>query len=88
LHVSYCGTIPHKLEYKTVLYYKVILRYKTVFFSTARERTSILLYKTLFYIRINNFLYKKLALKDTVLYKKLHYMISIFLIIVIATIKV
>jgi hypothetical protein len=46
--------IPHKLEYKTVLYYKVILRYKTVFFGTARERTSILLYKTLFYIRINN----------------------------------
>jgi hypothetical protein len=43
--------IPHKLEYKTVLYYKVILRYKTMFFGTARERTSILLYKTLFCIR-------------------------------------
>jgi hypothetical protein len=46
--------IPNKLEYKTVLYYKVILRYKTVFFGTSGGWTSILLYKTLFYIPINN----------------------------------
>ena len=41
--------IPNKLEYKTVLYYKVLLRYKTVFFATISVQTSILLYKTVFY---------------------------------------
>ena len=46
--------LPNKLEYKTVLYYKVLLRYKTVFFGTISVQTSILLYKTVFY-RIQNY---------------------------------
>ena len=46
--------VPNKLEYKTVLYYKVLLRYKTVFFGTISVRTRILLYKTVSY-RLNNY---------------------------------
>jgi hypothetical protein len=41
--------LPNKLEYKTVLYYKVLSWYKTVFFGTILVQTSILLYKTVFY---------------------------------------
>jgi hypothetical protein len=52
LHWSFA--LPNKLEYKTVLYYKVLLRYKTVFFGTISVQTSILLYKTVFY-RVQNY---------------------------------
>ena len=48
------GNIPNKLEYKTVLYYKVLLWYKTVFFGTISVQTSILLYKTVSY-RLKNY---------------------------------
>ena len=46
--------IPNKLEYKTVLYYKVLVRYKTVFFGTISVQTGILLYKTVSY-RLKNY---------------------------------